>query len=97
MGFSLLWREHDSDLLKVSLSAAIKNDAQKCTEITLTGKATKTMRESEPSRTQRQSEMKPGHKTKQTKRASAAVARLGNTLWAHSEKKIFIYLCLKHL
>lgn len=43
MGFSLLWREHDSDLLKVSLSAAIKNDAQKCTEIT--GKATKTMRE----------------------------------------------------
>lgn len=81
MGFSLLWREHDSDLLKVSLSAAIKNDAQKCTEITLTaGKATKTMRESEPSRTQKQSEMKPGHKTKQTKRASAAVGRLKNTL-----------------
>lgn len=85
MGFSLLWREHDSDLLKVSLSAAIKNDAQKCTEIT--GKATKTMRESEPSRTQKQSEMKPGHKTKQTKRASAAVARLGNTLWKHYEEK----------
>lgn len=50
--------------------------------------------------------MKPGHKTKQTENARAAVARLENTLYAHYTKTdIFFYinfslssiLCFKHL